>query len=205
VGAQPLKPSGSTASFEDRVAMTRLAIAGEHGFELSLVDAPRPSGQPNFTLETLLSLRDELPPDGVLFCLMGADAFLGLRGWHCAAEIPFVAPLVVASRPGKQLEGMRSALPDGLTLEALPQSAQAEFHRKAAQDRPTIEPYLLLNAKGESTPFFILPGLEVEISASQVREAIQDQLGTSPSDPLKELDLLPHAVLDYIRKRGLYR
>jgi len=29
VGAQPLKPSGPSASFEHRLAMTRLAIAGE--------------------------------------------------------------------------------------------------------------------------------------------------------------------------------
>jgi nicotinate-nucleotide adenylyltransferase len=100
VGAQPLKPSGSTAPFEDRVAMTRLAIAGERGFEISLADAPRPNGAPNYTIETLLALRATLPADGVLFCLMGADAFMGLRGWHRAAEIPFVAPLVVASEPG---------------------------------------------------------------------------------------------------------
>ena len=32
VGAQPLKPEGSAASFEQRLAMTRLAIAGEPGF-----------------------------------------------------------------------------------------------------------------------------------------------------------------------------
>jgi nicotinate-nucleotide adenylyltransferase len=205
VGAQPLKPSGSTASFEDRVAMTRLAIAGEEGFELSLADAPRPSGEPNFTLETLLGLRAQLPLQGVLFCLMGADAFLGLRAWHRAAEIPFVAPLVVASRPGQHLEGMRTALPDGLTLEALPQSAQAGFHRQAALGLPLLEAYVLHNAIGESAPFFILPGLEVEISASQVRDVIQGHLGAFPADPLKELDLLPHAVLDYIRARGLYR
>jgi nicotinate-nucleotide adenylyltransferase len=205
VWAQPLKPAGSTASFEDRVAMTRLAIGGEPGFELSLADAPRPSSEPNFTLETLLSLRAELPPEGVLFCLMGADAFLGLRAWHRAAEIPFVAPLVVASRPGQNLEGMRTALPDGLTLEPLPERAQAGFRRRAAQGYPAIEAYLLHNTKGESAPFFILPGLEVEISASQVREVIQCQFGAPPSDQLKVLDLLPHAVLDYIRARGLYR
>jgi nicotinate-nucleotide adenylyltransferase len=208
VGAQPLKPAGSTASFEDRVAMTRLAIAGEEGFEVSLADAPHPSGEPNFTLETLLSLKAALPLGGVLFCLMGADAFLGLRGWHRAAEIPFVAPLVVASRPGQQLEGMRSALPDGLMLEPLPQSAQVEFQQGAGpsrphRGRPKLEAYLLHNAMGESAPFFILPGLEVEISASQVRELIQDRAGAS--EPLPELHLLPHAVLDYIRARGLYR
>jgi hypothetical protein len=34
---------------------------------------------------------------------------------------------------------------------------------------------------------------------------IQCQIGAPLSDQLKVLDLLPHAVLDYIRKRGLYR
>ncbi len=53
VGAQPLKPAGSTADFAHRLAMTRLAIAAEPGFAISLADAPKPSGEPNYTLETL--------------------------------------------------------------------------------------------------------------------------------------------------------
>ena len=210
VGAQPLKPLGSTASFEDRVAMTLLAIAGDEGFEVSLADAPRPSGEPNFTLETLVNLRAELPREGVLFCLMGADAFLGLRAWHRAAEIPFVAPLVVASRPGQNLECMRSSLPDGLTVEALPKESQAELrfdaeYWNANQDKPNIETYLLHNVKGESAPFFVLAGLEVEISASQVREAIHGRSAIGNADPLREFGLLPRPVFDYIRNRGLYR
>src|ERR1019366_5402072 len=60
VGAQPLKPEGSSASFEDRLAMTRLAIEGQPGFELSLADAPKPSDgrglkpnyTPNYTIDT---------------------------------------------------------------------------------------------------------------------------------------------------------
>src|ERR1700690_766755 len=53
VGVQPLKPDGSSASFEDRLAMTRLAIDGEPGFAISLADAPKSpapgSAQPNYT------------------------------------------------------------------------------------------------------------------------------------------------------------
>ncbi len=60
VGMQPLKPEGSAASFEDRLAMTRLAIACEPGFEVSLVDAPRPAAgrksTPNYTIDTLEKL-----------------------------------------------------------------------------------------------------------------------------------------------------
>ena len=59
VGAQPLKPDGSTAGFQDRVAMTRLAIAGEPNFALSLADAPKPANTPkfNYTIDTLLALK----------------------------------------------------------------------------------------------------------------------------------------------------
>jgi nicotinate-nucleotide adenylyltransferase len=201
---------GSTASFEDRVAMTRLAIAGETGFDVSLADAPRQSGEPNFTLETLLSLRKTVPREGVLFCLMGADAFLGLREWHRAAEIPFVAPLVVASRPGQHLESMRSALPDGLTIEPLPVRAKVESQLQAEatspkQARPKLVPYLVRNAEGTSAPLFVLAGLAVEISASQVREAIHGRSSASLADPLPTSDLVPHAVLEYIRDHDLYR
>jgi nicotinate-nucleotide adenylyltransferase len=205
VGAQPLKPLGSTAGFEDRVAMTRLAIAGETGFEVSLADAPRPDGEPNFTLETLVNLRRTVPAEGVLFCLMGADVFLGLREWHRAAEIPFVAPLVVASRPGQHLEGMRSALPEGLTIQPLPVKAKAEFQLEAGQGRAKLVPYLLRNTEGASAPLFVLSGLEVEISASQVREVIHGQLAGSPGSPPPDRGLLPRAVLDYIHDHGLYR
>ena len=44
VGAQPLKPEGSTAGFADGVAMTRLAIAASAVLLVSLADAPKPSG-----------------------------------------------------------------------------------------------------------------------------------------------------------------
>ena len=51
VGAQPLKMNGSTASFEDRVELTRLAIADEPGFVVSLADAPKPWGVPNLIVK----------------------------------------------------------------------------------------------------------------------------------------------------------
>ena len=49
---------------------------------------------------------------------MGADSFFGLRRWHRAAEIPFVAPLIVASRPDpssrtRSSAELKAALPDG--------------------------------------------------------------------------------------------
>ena len=61
-------------------------------------------------------MRKELRPDVTLYCLMGADSFVGLRLWHRAVEIPFVAPLIVASRPGQSLSDLKALLPPGLTM-----------------------------------------------------------------------------------------
>jgi nicotinate-nucleotide adenylyltransferase len=194
VGAQPLKPHGSTAGFEDRLAMTRLAIAGEPGLAVSLADAPKPSGAANYTLETLLGLRAGLPPNAALFCLMGADSFFSLRHWHRSAEIPFAAPLIVASRPKQRLDDLRAALPAGLNIEpaTTPEAANSEV---------AVRAYLLRNPAGECAPFYVLPGLQIEISASQIRDRVRAAIGASvPGN-----ELLPEAVLDYIRTHGLYR
>ena len=88
VGIQPLKPTGSTASFEDRVAMTELAIDGWPQFAISFADAPDPGGTPNYTIDTLARLREEFPA-ATLFTLMGADSLVGLRRWHRGAELAF--------------------------------------------------------------------------------------------------------------------
>jgi nicotinate-nucleotide adenylyltransferase len=210
VGAQPLKPQGSTASFEDRAEMVHLAVEGIPGFEVSLVDAPKPSAAPNYTLDTLLHLRAELPAGGILYCLMGADSFLGLRRWHKSAEIPFVAPLIVASRPGQPLDDLRAALPQGLTLEA---AGPHSTPQSPAADAVEVHVFQLRNARGETAPFFLLPGLHIEISASQIRDLIRNGLGLGeggeiaqrPESSLSGQPLLPGAVLDYIRARGLYR
>ena len=221
VGAQPLKPEGSSASFEDRLAMTRLAIEGQPGFAVSLVDAPKssPSGSlrrppnytPNYTIDTLEGLRSDFKSDCALYCLMGADSFFGLRRWHRAAEIPYAAALIVASRPGQPLDGLKSALPRGLTLEPAPDPARNESDRNesgANESGVAVRAFNLVNPAGERAPFYVLPGLDVEISASEVREAIRkaglgaSSVAQSGSEAVQTM--LPVAVAEYIRSHGLY-
>ncbi|MGA7343021.1 MAG: nicotinate (nicotinamide) nucleotide adenylyltransferase [Terracidiphilus sp.] len=193
VGTQPLKTQGSTASFEDRLAMTRLAIAGEPGFEISLADAPKAEGGPNYSLETLEGLGRELA-GGELYFLMGADSFFGLRNWHRAAEIPFAATLIVASRPGQPLKGVKAALPAGLTMEA----AEERSGMRAGVEVRVFE---LRNRAGERAAFYLLHGLDVRISASDVRE----QLRAPAEEAAAARAWLPEAVREYVRVRGLYR
>jgi nicotinate-nucleotide adenylyltransferase len=194
VGAQPLKPLGSTASFEERLSLTQLAIAEDPDFAVSLADAPKPGGAPNYTLETLEGLRAELPPGSALFCLMGADSFFGLRRWYRAAEIPFVAPLIVASRPGQPLEGLKTALPAGLSMEPAPVESRTVSGVE-------VRSYLLRNPAGQTTPFYVLPGLQVEISASEIRDLVRAAVGNHTACQ----HLLPDAVYEAIRAHGLYR
>jgi nicotinate-nucleotide adenylyltransferase len=207
VGAQPLKMNGSTASFEDRVELTRLAIADEPGFAVSLADAPKPSGAPNYTIDTLLGLRDELGPDAALFCLMGADSFFGLRQWHRSAEIPFVAPLIVASRPPDHpqlqsqlsIDELMAALPAGLTIEPVPGSG--EFRSGVPGGAFDVRAYLVHNSGGQQTHLYLLPELDVEISASEIRDQVRASLGDLTSGQR----VLPDAVFEAIRARGLYQ
>lgn len=191
VGSQPLKPLGSSASFEDRVAMTELAISGLPNFALSFADAPDPSGEPNYSIDTLHKLQAQFP-SAQLFTLMGADSFLSLGRWYRGAEIPFIAPLIVASRPGQELEHLAAALSQGLSIHADPQSPE---------NRPgTLEVYIVRTASGAQTPLYLLPGLEIEISASDIRQNIAAALDRLCA----EHSVLPHPVCQYISTHHLY-
>jgi nicotinate-nucleotide adenylyltransferase len=202
VGAQPLKPNGSGASFEDRVAMVKLAIADEPGFAVSLADAPRPGGAPNYTLETLVELRKELK-ECELYCLMGADSLAGMQRWHRAAEIPFVAALIVASRPGQPLDELRGLLPQGLTLVPV---SEAEMRKvNVESSKIPVRCYWVKNEAGERARFYLLPGLDVQISASQIRELARAQGQPGEGGLTAGEELLPEAVSEYARSHGLYR
>jgi nicotinate-nucleotide adenylyltransferase len=197
VGAQPLKPDGSTASFEDRVAMTRLAIANEPGFALSLADAPNAVGKPNYTIDTLSKIRAGLLSNASLFCLMGADSFLALRRWHRGAEIPFVAPLIVASRPGQNLADLAAAMPFGLSLaEECPPTPAANCIE--------LQTCTILNAAGATVPFYLLPGLHIDISATAIRDEVHSEVARIPAGEGHHSDL-PDPVFDYIAAHNLYR
>jgi nicotinate-nucleotide adenylyltransferase len=188
VALQPLKPSGASASFEDRVAMTELAIAGKPNFEVSLADAPEASDSdlPNYTIDTLTRLRAKLPADAHLFLLLGADSLITLPHWHRAAEILFLADLIVASRPDQDLSDLSACMPAGITLTREP------------DNQSSGNQYRLENGRGQRAHLTILPDLQYEVSATQVRESIRDDgKDSAPS--------IPEAVLQYIERHQLYK
>ncbi len=98
-GHQPLKPEGASASFEDRLAMVELVCGQDPRFAVSNLDSPRPDGMPNYTVETLTTLK-EMMPEAELFNLVGADSFLDLPRWHLPERLLELAEWIVVSRPG---------------------------------------------------------------------------------------------------------
>lgn len=184
VGSQPLKQASSITSFADRLAMTRLAVASDTRFDVSTLDEPRADGHPNYTIDTLLRLKASRADDDHLFCLIGADSFLGLRHWHRAAELLFVCEFIVAGRPGSGLEQVKQALPEGLqpTGESEPSVGLVRFE--------------LENRTCQRSALYLLPDLHVEISATEIRAALAS-LGSLEN-------LLCGPVAEYIHKHHLY-
>jgi nicotinate-nucleotide adenylyltransferase len=184
VGTQPLKGGSGHSSFEDRLAMVELAVAGEPGLSASDIDAPLPGGQPNYTFDTLQRLRSRLQPTDVPFFLLGADSFLTLRQWHQSTELLLFCDFIVAGRPGFSLEQINAALPEGVK--------NTGEHREAGITR-----FELAGPSGQSAGLFVLPDLDQNISATEIRAALAE--GSEPQT------VLPAAVAEYIRFHGLYR
>jgi nicotinate-nucleotide adenylyltransferase len=182
VATQPLKAGSGNASFEDRLAMVALAVAGVPGLTASSIDAPLPGGQPNYTFDTLQRLRLLHPADD-LFCLLGADSFLTVKHWHRCAELLLFCDFIVAGRPGFSLREINAALPAG--VQNIGEQNGAGFSR-----------YKLVGDSGRSTELFLLPDLDQDISATEIRAALAEGSALQT--------VLAPAVAEYIGAHALY-
>jgi nicotinate-nucleotide adenylyltransferase len=99
VGRQPLKPGVHSESFANRLAMVALACAPDSRLIPSDLDAPRPDGQPNFTVDTLRTIRLHAP-EAELFAMIGADTYLGMSHWREPSQLFELAQWIVVTRPG---------------------------------------------------------------------------------------------------------
>jgi nicotinate-nucleotide adenylyltransferase len=97
VNEPPHKAIDGDPGVEHRVAMCRLAVAGDEPLDVSLVDAEVPG--PSFTVDTLSRLHDRCPGDQLTF-LVGGDMALSLPNWREPAAILSLASLGVAEREG---------------------------------------------------------------------------------------------------------
>jgi nicotinate-nucleotide adenylyltransferase len=95
----PLKDLASVST-EDRVAMARLAIAGNPRLEVSTVDVDRPP--PSFTVETM-SLLAARYSAAELFLILGVDALQDLLKWREPQRLLDLCQVIALGRPGYKL------------------------------------------------------------------------------------------------------
>lgn len=130
---------------------------------------------PSYTLDTLKELKAELPNTPLCF-LMGMDSLCQLDQWHGWQQLLDYAHLVVSHRPGWQ--------PDfNANIQAL------------VQAHATTDPQRLSHQLSGCIYLFDSP--QLDISSTQIRNCVKE--GNNPQY------LLPEAVLNYIRDKGLYQ
>lgn len=170
------------ATSTHRLAMVRLAVAGETGFEVD--DAEVLADSPSYTVPTLKRLRRSLPPQQPLVLLLGADAFLGLPAWHRWQELFELAHLAVAARPGAPLDAGRM------------DPTLAATYRQRRQDKAAA---LVEGPAGAIVGFTIEPVEPPDLSATAIRQGLHDGRADAVAA------MLPPGVLDYIQTHSLYR
>ena len=105
----PHKPSHNLASNEDRLAMLRLALAGEPRFDALPIEFDRPGK--SYTVDTVRALQALHPGDGFVF-IIGADTLPELHTWHQPLELLSLVRIVTLARPG--------FVPDAVALQLPP-------------------------------------------------------------------------------------
>lgn len=125
-GTPPYR-SAPLASVADRLAMLRLAIAGEPRYAIDEREcAPGASG---YSVVTLAAMRRELGVDVPLVLLIGTDQFAKLDTWHRWQALFALCHLAVFARPDWDL-GANAAAREA--LEARRDAPQGRWRQRPA-------------------------------------------------------------------------
>ncbi|MEX2431415.1 MAG: nicotinate-nucleotide adenylyltransferase [Dehalococcoidia bacterium] len=137
-----MKRDEQLTSPEHRLAMVRLAIAGNDKFHASAVEVDRPGE--TYTVDTLEELRAGEMPDGELLFIMGVDTLHSLHRWKRPERILELARIVVALRPGhgeidlSKLAAIDPTAAERVMLVHMPlmEISGTELRRRAADGEP---------------------------------------------------------------------
>lgn len=108
--ANPPHKAVPTVSAQQRAEMVQLAIADNPLFKLDTRELSRQGA--SYTIDTLISLREELGENVSLCLIMGSDAFSKLDSWHRWDELLNYCHIVLVQRPNNQSQ---TKLSDQLT------------------------------------------------------------------------------------------
>ncbi|MBF0461794.1 MAG: nicotinate (nicotinamide) nucleotide adenylyltransferase [Magnetococcales bacterium] len=174
-GGHPLKEAEQLAPVVHRVAMTRLAIQGQTGFELCELDAAR--AEISYTVDTLRVLTERFPLGELVF-LLGSDLLAEMHRWKAWQEIIQLAHICPLVRPGHEEAALHTPVMDYLTRFRVEKPAELDRHQ--------------LGHFG----FCLLPVTALGISSTHIRQRL------SRGENIRYLT--PDAVIAYIQQHNLY-
>jgi len=181
----PHKQKAPVTSYFHRYSMVALALADEHDFLPSLLEAPAPEAhmerRPSYSIDTVRKVKEGLRRGDRLYFLVGIDAFRDIAKWYKANELLRECEFIIAARPGYSLDDVVGSLPKEL--------------------RPTLKELKCLGMEAafrqRGMVLHLLPETHEDVSATQIRAALRRGRDLS--------ELVPEAVAEYIRKEDLYR
>lgn len=175
--ANPPHKDTPTISAEQRAAMVKLAIADNDRFVFDDRELHRAGA--SYTVDTLLSLREELGDKTSITLFMGSDAFTKFDTWHRWQEIITLCHIALVQRP--PLLGQEHKL--SKTLETF-------LHNHYSENSDDLHH----QASGVVTMRQITA---LDISSTAIRHGLQH------GDSVRYL--IPDNVIEYIQQHKLYR
>jgi nicotinate-nucleotide adenylyltransferase len=103
----PHKTERTITSVEDRLAMTKLAVASNPWFEISTLEIDRPG--PSYTIDTVKTVLEIYHPEKLYF-ITGADAVLEILTWKSVEELLDLCYFIAATRPSYDLSELQHEL-----------------------------------------------------------------------------------------------
>lgn len=156
-----------------RMEMLQAAVAREP--RLKPDDRELRRGGISYTVETLQSLREELP-DQPLCLILGMDAFRSIGTWHQWQRLLTMSHIVIAERPGAGAAEFEQVPTDFLKARI---NSSEHLHQHAGG---CVYTQLIT---------------QLDISSTQIRERLRAGRDVRY--------LLPEAVLDIIQRHALYQ
>ncbi len=142
----PHKVGHDIISEEHRLAMLRLAIAGNPHFEISEIELMR--GGISFTVDTLQEMKRE-NPTVTLSLLIGMDNLVEFHSWKSPDEVLKLAVVVVMTRPGFELGTLQKTIGGNVLVCHVPEIEIASRDiRKRVRDGKSVR-YLVTPSVAE--------------------------------------------------------
>ncbi len=171
----PHKPTPEVSPGQ-RAAMVELAISNNPLFKLDTRELERTGA--SYTIDTLISLREELGENVALCLILGSDAFVKLNTWHRWQELINNCHIILVQRPNLAVQ---PKLPEELT------TLLHDHYTENISDLSTKTAGYVQMQK-------ITP---LDISSTKIRDDLK--LGRS------QRYLVPYNIIEYISTHKLYK